>query len=95
MNPTEISAIRAEGHYTILHKGTDNLFCPWSISEAEERLATAGFLRVHRSYLLNTGRVSRFERTKDTGVCHVEGDQNLRVPVSRARLADLRSALGL
>lgn len=95
LNPTEISAIRAEGHYTILHKGTDNLFCPWSISEAEERLATAGFLRVHRSYLLNTGRVSRFERTKDTGVCHVEGDQNLRVPVSRARLADLRSALGL
>lgn len=95
LGPAEISAIRAEGHYTILHKGAESLFCPWSISEAEERLAAAGFLRVHRSYLLNPARVTRFERTKDTGICHVEGDQNLRVPVSRARLADLRLALGV
>lgn len=95
LGPAEISAIRAEGHYTILHKGAESLFCPWSISDAEERLAPAGFLRVHRSYLLNPARVTRFERSKDTGICHVEGDQNLRVPVSRARLAELRQALGV
>jgi NO-binding membrane sensor protein with MHYT domain len=95
LDPATVSVLRAEGHYTVLHRGADTLFCPWSISEAEARLAPAGFLRVHRSYLLNPGHVARFERLKDQGSCTVEGADGLRVPVSRARLADLRQALGV
>ena len=87
--------IRAEGHYTLLQRGAETLFCPWSISEAEERLAPAGFLRVHRSYLLNPARVTRFERLKDSGECSVEGADSLRIPVSRTRLSTLREVLGL
>lgn len=90
-----IGAIRAEGHYTILHRGKEALFCPWSISEAEERLSPQGFLRVHRSYLLNPKRVTRFERKKDSGECYLEEDGKITVPVSRTRLAELRQALGL
>lgn len=90
-----IAAVRAEGHYTLLHRGTDALFCPWSISEAEERLSASGFLRVHRSYLINPAQVAKFERNKDTGECQMIGDPNLRIPVSRTRLAELREALGL
>ena len=95
LDPATISVVRAEGHYTLLQRGSESLFCPWSISEAEERLAPAGFLRVHRSYLLNPARVTRFERLKDSGECSVEGAEALRVPVSRTRLATLRDALGL
>lgn len=95
LDPTVVSVVRAEGHYTLLHRGADTLFCPWSISEAEERLAPAGFLRVHRSYLLNPAHVTKFERLKDSGTCNVGGAEALRVPVSRARLADLRQALGV
>lgn len=95
LEPSTISVVRAEGHYTLLQRGSETLFCPWSISEAEERLAPAGFLRVHRSYLLNPARVTRFERLKDSGECSVEGAETLRVPVSRTRLANLRDALGL
>ncbi|PLL10732.1 carbon monoxide dehydrogenase [Tabrizicola sp. TH137] len=95
LDPATISVVRAEGHYTLLQRGTETLFCPWSISEAEERLAPAGFLRVHRSYLLNPARVTRFERLKDSGECSVEGADTLRIPVSRTRLATLRDALGL
>lgn len=95
IDPSAISAIRAEGHYTVLQRGPETLFCPWSISEAEERLTPAGFLRVHRSYLLNPARVTRFERLKDSGECSVEGADTLRIPVSRTRLAVLREALGL
>ena len=95
LDPATISVVRAEGHYTLLQRGTETLFCPWSISEAEERLTPAGFLRVHRSYLLNPARVTRFERLKDSGECSVEGAETLRVPVSRTRLATLRDALGL
>jgi NO-binding membrane sensor protein with MHYT domain len=91
-----IAAIRAEGHYTVLYMGREKLFCPWAITEAETRLVPAGFLRVHRSYLVNPSHVSGFERHKDNGTCYFEGVESLpKVPVSRSRLTDIREALGL
>jgi NO-binding membrane sensor protein with MHYT domain len=91
-----VAAVRAEGHYTVLYKGGEKLFCPWSISEAARRLEGTGFLRVHRSYLVNARLVSGFERTKDTGACFVgAGDTPLKVPVSRSHIQDVRLALGL
>lgn len=92
-----VVAIRAEGHYTIAYTAEGRVFCPWSISEAQRRLASdATFLRVHRSYLVNTAHVTGFERRKDSGQCLFETAGHLdRVPVSRARIAELRAALGL
>lgn len=91
-----VAAVRAEGHYTLLYRGGEKLFCPWSISEAARRLAGTGFLRVHRSYLVNVSLVSGFERRKDTGICFLGGGEGtLRVPVSRSHLQDVRLALGL
>lgn len=95
IDPASVAALRAEGHYTLIHRGGETLFCPWSISEAEERLAPTGFLRVHRSFLINPAHVARFERTKDSGHCLFEGEAGLRVPVSRNRLSILRDALGV
>lgn len=94
--PEQIAAIRAEGHYTLLYIGPDKRFCPWSITEAEERLSGSGFLRVHRSYLVNPRHVSGFERKKDNGICYFESVASLtKVPVSRSRLPAVREALGL
>jgi NO-binding membrane sensor protein with MHYT domain len=90
------AALRADGHYTTLYLGPERHFCPWSISEAETRLAAAGFLRVHRSFLVNPRHVSGFARDKDQGWCSFDGTPGLgRVPVSRSRLPDLRAVLGL
>jgi NO-binding membrane sensor protein with MHYT domain len=88
-----LAAVEAEGHYTLLHAGADRLFCPWPITEAEARLEPAGFIRVHRSFLVNPRLVTGFERKKDAGWCLMAGGQ--RVPVSRARLTAVRAALGL
>lgn len=91
-----IAAVRAEGHYTVLYSGAEKLFCPWSISEAEKRLASSSFVRAHRSYLINPTYVTEFKRTKDTGVCHFDNVESLsKVPVSRSRLAEVRKALGV
>ncbi|RLK07966.1 MHYT domain-containing protein [Ruegeria conchae] len=91
-----IAAIRAEGHYTVLYLDAEKLFCPWSITEAESRLEPDGFLRAHRSYLVNPKHVSSFERHKDNGTCYFDGvDALTKVPVSRSRLTDIREALGL
>ncbi len=95
-DPAEIAAIRAEGHYTVLYMGAEKLFCPWSITDAQTRLTAEGFLRAHRSYLVNPRHVSRFERHKDNGTCYFDDvDALSKVPVSRSRLSDIRDALGL
>lgn len=91
-----IAAIRAEGHYSILYARQEKLFCPWPLSQISKRLAGEEFLVAHRSYLINPAHVSSFERKKDNGVCYFEAFQSLdKVPVSRSRLADIRSGLGL
>ncbi len=93
---TSVAALRAEGHYTVLYLGPEKQFCPWSISEAEARLKPHGFLRCHRSYLINPRFVSSFERTKDKGQCFFDEVPALpKVPVSRSRLTLVRDALGL
>lgn len=93
---TSIAAFRAEGHYTIIYRGAEKVFCPWSISEAERRLAGTGFLRVHRSYLVNPAKITGFERRKDNGVIYFDGVAALgKAPVSRSRLTEVRDLLGL
>ena len=93
---TSVAVLRAEGHYTLAYAGARKLLCPWSISEAEKRLTPAGFVRVHRSYLINPALVTGFERRKDNGVCLFETTESIgKVPVSRTRLGEVRAALGL
>ena len=96
IDPAEIVAVRAEGHYTMLYSQKEKLFCPWSISQAAERLPTSMFIQSHRSYLINATHVSSFERKKDNGICYFEDAVSLKkAPVSRSRLADVREILGL
>jgi diguanylate cyclase len=90
-----VLAVHAEGHYTTAWLETGPVFCPWSITQAEARLP-AGFMRVHRSWMVNIARVSAYERAKDHGYCVLTGSPTLpRVPVARTRIASLREALGL
>lgn len=92
----DIAAIRAEGHYTLLYAQDQKLFCPWPITMAEARLPVEDFIRTHRSYLVNRRHVTGFERKKDTGVCYFDKMTALdKVPVSRARLGQLREFLGV
>ncbi|WP_425093346.1 MHYT domain-containing protein [Tropicimonas sp. S265A] len=96
VDSAEVTAIRAEGHYTLIYADGKKLFCPWSISEAEKRLPSGQFVRAHRSYLVNPAHVTGFERKKDNGVVFFErAGQTEKVPVSRSRLQDVRLALGL
>lgn len=91
-----IAVIRAEGHYTHLYTREGQLFCIWSITEAEKRFRGRNFVRCHRSFLINPDHVSSFERLKDTGLCHFDSVALMRkVPVSRSHMRRVRAALGL
>ena len=91
-----VYALHAEGHYTTVYLDQGPVFCPWSISTADDRLTrSAGFMRVHRSWIVNLALVSAYERSKDHGYCVMAGAQGVdRIPVSRNRMAALQKALG-
>ncbi|MEP3346804.1 MAG: MHYT domain-containing protein [Litoreibacter sp.] len=94
IDPKQVAFVRAEGHYTHVYMQDTKHFCAWPIAEASKRLLKAGFLKTHRSYLVNPAQVLHFERTKDNGVCRFEGGNLPPVPVSRSHLKAVRDALG-
>ncbi len=95
IDPAQVAFVRAEGHYTNVYTKSGQHFCVWPITEAVKRLAEAGFIRTHRSYLVNPVKVDHFERNKDNGVCHFAESCMPPVPVSRSNLKVVRDALGL
>ena len=91
----DVSAIRADGHYTWLRRGDAELFCPWSISKVETLVDPERFVRTHRSHLVNIGHVTGFARDGDKAFCLIGENDDSRVPVSRTRVADIRRLLGM
>jgi diguanylate cyclase len=93
ISPADIASVHANAHYTFLFNGNDDLFCPLSISEVDERLASDQFFRTHRSYIVNLGSVVRVKKIGDAAVAELDSAIRRTVPVSRNRVAQLRSEL--
>jgi len=91
--PDEVFAVHANAHYTYVFNGRETLFCSLSISDAWASLAAGSFLRVHRSHIVNLDRVVSVRKAGDNGVAELAGQVPTRVPVSRAKLAELRARL--
>lgn len=58
---SEIDWLQSDGNYTLLHIGTNAIRLRDTITNMEERLAAVGFLRIHRSIIVNTDRIFRIE----------------------------------
>ena len=92
---SDVRSVRADAHYTRVHDGTRERMCPWSISEAEAQLDPGLFLRVHRSHIVAIPHVSFVRKEGDGAVVELDGPSPHRVPVSRARIAEVKARLGL
>jgi NO-binding membrane sensor protein with MHYT domain len=95
LSADQISAIRADGHYTMVMRNGTEFFCPWSISRVEQAIKSPPFMRTHRSYLVNLKHVTGFKRDGDKAFCLVSEGADTRIPVSRTHIADVQRALGL
>ncbi|MBU1837304.1 MAG: LytTR family transcriptional regulator DNA-binding domain-containing protein [Alphaproteobacteria bacterium] len=95
IDPVQVAFVRAEGHYTKVYTNDAQHFCAWPITEAVKRLSDAGFIKTHRSYLVNPAQVKGFERTKDQGLCRFADGHLPAVPVSRSHLKAVRDTLGV
>ena len=91
----DIRSVRADAHYTQIHDGTRERMSPWSISEAEAQLDPALFLRVHRSHIVSLPHVVFIRKEGDGTIVGVDGPVPHRIPVSRAKIAELKAQLGL
>lgn len=94
LDASKVAVVRADGHYIQLYTDSGILFCPWSITEAANKLADFEFHRTHRSYLVNIKAIDSFEKRGETGVCLFKNIPNLEsVPVSRNRIMSLIQVL--
>jgi two-component system LytT family response regulator len=60
VQPREIDWVEAEGDYVRLHVGQESLLHRSTLTEMEQRLKQEGFVRIHRSRLVNLDRVKEF-----------------------------------
>ena len=93
LDPAEIRAIQADGHYTRVSDGRGSYLCPQSITVLGGRLDPTQFLRVHRSHIVNRRWVRGFRRDGDQGVVILEAEPSLEVPVSRTNVRRVQGTL--
>ena len=83
-----ISYAEASGDYVRLYADGASYLLRASLSALQDEWSSAGFVRIHRGYLVDLARVQEL-RTDSDGGCHVKlGDQEL--PVSRRHTREVK-----
>lgn len=70
INPRDVVVVQAEGNYVSLQRESDSYLLRESISMVAEKLKPYGFIRIHRSALVNTSFVVEI-KPYSTGKCGV------------------------
>jgi two-component system LytT family response regulator len=86
-----VSRFEADGDYVVVHAGNARHLVHLSLGRLEARLDPRRFVRVHRGHIVNLEQVKAFRRDA-SGNMEAELRDGARVPVSRARAQELRSA---
>ncbi len=82
--------VRANARYTYISDGTHEFFCPSTIGEIEALLDPAGFMRVHRSYIVALSHVEAVRRVGDAGAAEIGAAVQRSIPVARGRFSTLK-----
>ncbi|WP_067697297.1 LytR/AlgR family response regulator transcription factor [Nocardia jejuensis] len=91
-----VTWVEADGDYARLHTSTGSHLVRIPLSELEIRWHEAGFVRVHRSYLVALHQVAGLRNTgTSTVVClRADGDSPcVELPVARRQVRDLKQRL--
>ncbi|THV38661.1 LytR/AlgR family response regulator transcription factor [Glycomyces buryatensis] len=87
----DIAYAEAHGDYVRLHSGQDSHLLRQSLTYLEQAWDAAGFVRAHRSFLINLAAVTELRVTSTAGLVAVTGAGE--VPVSRRHSRLLRERL--
>jgi two-component system, LytTR family, response regulator len=61
LKPSEIDWIEADGKHAVLHAGRETHVVRHTLTRLEQRLVPHGFVRVHRSAIVNVDRIKELE----------------------------------
>ena len=90
INPGEVVAVQAEGNYVLLQRESGSYFLRESISEVAEKLKPYGFIRIHRSVLVNASFVEEI-RPQMTGEYGLRVKGGREYTVTRTYKRNLKS----
>ena len=90
INLDEVVALHAEGNYVSLQRNGNSYLLRESISVMAERLERYGFIRIHRSVLVNTSFVEEIQPCL-TGSCSLRITGGREYTVTRTYRKNLKS----
>lgn len=91
-----IDAVLAQDDYAAILVDGKELLSDESLDRLAERLDPDAFVRVHRSAIVNVGRIVELEHEGDRKYLAVLGDAaRTKVPIARDRLDDVKRRLGV
>jgi DNA-binding LytR/AlgR family response regulator len=92
----QIHYIQADGDYSRVHTYDRSYLSTASLGELEERLGSARFARIHRSYLVNLGKVAGVRRVApDRFRLQLADAERTELDVARRQSREIRERLGL
>jgi len=89
INPGDVVAVQAEGNYVSLQRESDSYLLRESISRVAEKLKPYGFIRIHRSALVNSTFVVEI-KPYSTGNCGLRVKGGKEYAVTRAYKKNLK-----
>lgn len=93
ISPEDISYITRENRKTMIHCQDSSYAVKNSLDELETMFSEFDFVRCHQSYLIPLHRVAAVEQAGFGRTYWADLDDGSRVPVSRKKYGDLRTAL--
>ncbi len=88
---SQVRYVEAHGDYARLHTATDSHLVRVSLATLEERWRAAGFVRIHRRFLVAIREI--VELRSDSGRASVVLTGGLELPVARRHARDVRDRL--
>jgi len=96
LEPDEIHYVQAEGDYCRVHTHDRAYLATVPLAELERRLPAGRFVRIHRSYLVNLGKVAGIRRAgADRISLQLADDARTELAVARRQARRIRERLGL
>lgn len=96
LNTREVRYVYSQGDYSFIRTFDQEYKSRYSLTELVRRLGPAGFLRVHRSYLVNLDHILEVHPFfGGTYVVIVNDKTRSQVPVARNSIRQLKATLGL
>jgi two-component system LytT family response regulator len=96
INISDINFFEAVDDYSRIYTETGSFLISYSLRFLEDRLSSAGFLRVHRKYLVNTVKIKEIiQLSRNAYILRVGDSRMVEIPVSRRKISTLKRVLEL